>query len=207
MKLRDRIKDLRRVKASELRPHPSNWRVHPEAQQNALRGVLAEVGIADALLARECEDGSLMLIDGHLRSDLDPGTKWPVLILDVTEEEANMLLATVDPLAGMAEPDPEKLEALLAEVSSESEAVEAMLADLRERVGQFDVDGTDMPDLADGDREPFQQMTFTLHDSQAEAVKAAIDRAKAAGGFDGSLNENSNGNALARICEAYNGTG
>ena len=135
MKLRDRIKSLRRVKASDLRPNPRNWRMHPEAQQNALRGVLAEVGIADALLARELPDGTLELVDGHLRTDIDPNTKWPVLVLDVTKEEADKLLATVDPLAAMAEPDPEKLEALLAEVSTESEAVEAMLADLRDAAG------------------------------------------------------------------------
>jgi ParB-like chromosome segregation protein Spo0J len=61
--------------------------------------------------------------------------------------------------------------------------------------------------LPDGDRAPFQQMTFTLHDDQAEQVKAAIEAAKDMGPFD-SENENSNGNALARICEAFlNGNG
>ncbi|MCP4549634.1 MAG: hypothetical protein GY835_24530, partial [bacterium] len=57
MMIRDRIKELRRVKASELRPHPANWRTHPKAQQDALRGVLAEIGYADALLCRELPDG------------------------------------------------------------------------------------------------------------------------------------------------------
>ena len=59
--------------------------------------------------------------------------------------------------------------------------------------------------LPDGDKQPFQQMTFTLHDSQADAVRRALDAAKDAGGFDGSPNENSNGNALARIAEAFLG--
>lgn len=44
MTIRDRIKELRRVKASELRPSPRNWREHPEAQRAAIEGVLAEVG-------------------------------------------------------------------------------------------------------------------------------------------------------------------
>ena len=65
MKIRDRIKELRRVPASELQPNPKNWRTHPQAQQDALRGVLAEVGYAGALLARETPEGGLMLIDGH----------------------------------------------------------------------------------------------------------------------------------------------
>lgn len=56
--------------------------------------------------------------------------------------------------------------------------------------------------LPDGERAPFQQMTFTLHDEQVEQVKTALGVAKALGPFD-SPNENSNGNALARICEAF----
>ncbi len=58
-------------------------------------------------------------------------------------------------------------------------------------------------DLPDGDREPFQQMTFTLHDTQVEQVKAALTASKALGEFVDSKNENSNGNALARICETF----
>ena len=46
MQIRDRIKELRRVPASELLPNPKNWRTHPVAQQDALRGVLAEIGRA-----------------------------------------------------------------------------------------------------------------------------------------------------------------
>jgi len=41
MNIRDRIKELRRVRAGDLQPHPKNWRTHPE-EQNALRGILAE---------------------------------------------------------------------------------------------------------------------------------------------------------------------
>lgn len=59
-----------------------------------------------------------------------------------------------------------------------------------------------MPELSDADRSSFQQMTFTLHESQIAPVLAAIAQAKAAGPFDGP-NENSNGNALARIAAAY----
>ena len=46
-------------------------------------------------------------------------------------------------------------------------------------------------------------MTFTLHDEQSETVREAIKLAKAQGAFTDSTNENSNGNALARICETY----
>jgi ParB-like chromosome segregation protein Spo0J len=60
----------------------------------------------------------------------------------------------------------------------------------------------EMPELASGDREPIQQMTFVLHDEQAQQVKAAIEAAHKFGDYD-SPNENRNGNALARICETF----
>ena len=127
MQIRDRIKDFRRVPASQLRPHPRNWRTHPPAQQDALRGVLAEIGYADALLARELADGSLELVDGHLRAETTPEALVPVLVLDLDEAEALKLLATLDPLAAMAESDAEMLSGLLAEVETDNAAVRAML--------------------------------------------------------------------------------
>ena len=59
------------------------------------------------------------------------------------------------------------------------------------------------PQLPDGDGSGFQQMTFTLTDAQVLEVKNAVQAAKAAGPFGETGNENSNGNALARIVEAY----
>jgi hypothetical protein len=127
MKIRDRIKELRRVRASNLRPHPKNWRTHPAAQRDALRGVLAEIGYADALLARELPDGSLELIDGHLRAETTPEVEVPVLVVDLDDAEAAKLLALLDPLAAMAETDQNLLVALLAEVETQNEAVRRML--------------------------------------------------------------------------------
>jgi len=137
MKIRDRIKEFRRVPAGELRPNPANWRTHPEAQQNALRGVLAEVGIAAAVIARELPDGTLELIDGHLRTDVLPGEEIPTLILDVNEAEAAKLLATFDPLGKMAAADPAKLDALLREVETGSEALSELLAELAAEAGLY----------------------------------------------------------------------
>src|SRR5437899_4331609 len=111
--LRDRVVELRRVKASQLLPDPRIWRRHPPAQAEALRALLAEVGWANACLARQTEDG-LVLIDGHLRREVASDALVPVLVLDVTESEAQTLLAALDPLAGMAVADPDALRALLA---------------------------------------------------------------------------------------------
>ena len=130
MRIRDRIRELRRVPAGQLRPNPKNWRTHPPAQRDALKGLLAELGYCDALLVRELEDGALELVDGHLRAEETPDMEVPVLVLDVSAEEAEKLLLTLDPLASLAEADTDALTSLLASVDTDSEAVQAMLAEL-----------------------------------------------------------------------------
>jgi DNA modification methylase len=127
IQIRDRIKELRRVPAKELLPNPKNWRRHPKAQVAALRGLLNEIGYADALLARQLPDGRLMLIDGHLRKETTPDQEVPVLVLDVSEAEADKILLTLDPLAAMAESDSERIKALLATVQTNSDAVQDLL--------------------------------------------------------------------------------
>jgi len=123
MQIRDRIKEFRRVEAAELKPNPKNWRTHGKDQQNALRSVLAEVGVAGAVIARELDDGSLMIIDGHLRTETLPDQLVPVLVLDVDEDEADILLATFDPIGSMASTDKEMVGELLDSISTNNEAV------------------------------------------------------------------------------------
>ena len=123
MKIRDRIKSFRRVPAKDLLPNPRNWRTHPKAQREALRGILAEVGFADACLARELPDGTLRLVDGHLRVEESPDAKIPTLILKLTDAEEAKLLAVLDPLAAMAETDADALGALAAGLDFQSDAL------------------------------------------------------------------------------------
>lgn len=63
----------------------------------------------------------------------------------------------------------------------------------------------EFPEISAGDKEPFQQITFTLHDSQAKIVKDAVARAIKSLDKDLSVNANANGNAIAKICEHFNG--
>lgn len=144
MKIRDRIVELRRVSASELHPHPKNWRTHPKHQMDAMRGVLSEIGFAGAEIARELPDGSLQLIDGHARAEIAGDSKIPVLILDVDETEANKILATFDPIGALAETDGEKLDAVLRDVDTGNEALQEMLASLAD---EADLYLDDQPDV------------------------------------------------------------
>jgi hypothetical protein len=69
---------------------------------------------------------------------------------------------------------------------------------------QFNINEIGFPTMPTGDKNGFQQMTFTLSNEQVEQVKQAIDKSKKVGAFIDTGNENSNGNALARICEIFN---
>jgi hypothetical protein len=62
--------------------------------------------------------------------------------------------------------------------------------------------------LPDGDKAPFQQMTFTLADEQAMVIKNAIDDIKGTDEYkyaETMGNENSNGNALYLIVAQWAG--
>lgn len=72
------------------------------------------------------------------------------------------------------------------------------LEDLLGSVGE-----EDFPELGAGEKEPFQQMTFSLHDDQVAIVDKAIKKAKLNKKYKSKLNDNSNGNALAFICKEF----
>jgi hypothetical protein len=127
---RNRIKGLRTVRASDLRANPRNWRTHPKEQHDALRAILKEVGWASALVAREMPDGTLMLIDGHLRADAAADEEVPVVIVDVTEQEAEKLLLSMDPLASLAEANAQALDGLLRDAQTGESALAGMWEDL-----------------------------------------------------------------------------
>ena len=136
MEVRNRIKELRWVRASELVPHGRNWRVHTPQQTAALKGLLAEIGYADALIGRILPDGKIGLIDGHLRKSATPKMEVPVLIVDLNDEEADKLLLTLDPLASMAEADQNKVMALLETVRTDSQAVASLLERIAGEAGR-----------------------------------------------------------------------
>jgi hypothetical protein len=59
--------------------------------------------------------------------------------------------------------------------------------------------------LKEGDKEPFQQMTFTLADEQAEFIKSQLELSKQMGECETFGNTNTNGNALFNIVQQWAG--
>lgn len=183
--IRDRVSRLVRVPASDLVPHPENWREHPPEQRAALTGALSELGWADAVLAREDEDGRLIVIDGHLRRDLAGDAVVPVLVLDVDEDEARKLLLTLDPLAGMAKANAGMVQALLERVEIENRDLLALAESIAPPVA---IEGLTDPDAVSVEVEPVTKLgdlwTLGAHrllcgdSTKAEDVARLLDGSK-----------------------------
>jgi hypothetical protein len=118
--IRNRIRGHRRVRAGDLLPHELNYRLHPEAQREALSALYRTVGFARSLLAYELPDGRLKLIDGHLRREMHPDQEVDVEVLDLNDAEARLLLLSLDPLAALAGRD-EDVHAELAKLTPSDE--------------------------------------------------------------------------------------
>ena len=143
--MRNRVKELRFVKASQLIPCADNWRLHPKRQRDLMKNVLQTIGYADALVARETEDGALALIDGHLRADVSPDVEVPVLVVDLNEREAKELLLVHDPIGALAERDDEALFRLLEDFETTNETLERFIGE------EFKLD------LSNDDAKPLQE--------------------------------------------------
>ena len=134
---RNRVTALEYHVAGDIQDHPHQWRTHPKAQSDVLRGILDEVGVAGAMLVYRSAraNGALVRIDGHGRKDLDPSASWPCLVLDVDDREADKLLATYDPIGAQAGADAAKLDELLRGVSTGSAALQTLLSEVMGKAG------------------------------------------------------------------------
>lgn len=118
-----------------LESNPENWRKHPERQMRAISTSIKENGWAGALLYNEVTG---RLIDGHARKELVKQTakeagmdRVPVIVGRWTLEQERRILATLDPIAAMAEADHAMLKSLTAKVSQELESISSL--DVQER--------------------------------------------------------------------------
>lgn len=137
---KNRIIETADMAVKELKANPKNWRKHPTAQQNALAGVLDEVGwVTQVIWNRQTGH----LVDGHLRVELAAKRKEktiPVNVVDLSPKEEAMILATFDPIAAMAEADRQMLAGLMESIETEDEQIREMLQGLADE--QPDYSGT-----------------------------------------------------------------
>lgn len=113
----------------QLLANPRNWRIHPKEQQDAVEAALGQVGWVKHVIVNKTTGH---VVDGHLRVGLAlrrGEQEVPVAYVELTEDEERAVIATLDPLAALAESDDEAYEALLGELNAPSEGNGQGLAD------------------------------------------------------------------------------
>jgi DNA modification methylase len=139
----------------QLLANPRNWRVHPKHQQDALGGVLDQVGFVQSVIVNQRTG---YVVDGHARIALAITCQQPtvpVVYVDLDDAEEKLILATLDPLAALAGADDGQLAALLAEVSTSDDALSQLLRDLAPPVvKQLNPDDADLTPPAEPTTQP-----------------------------------------------------
>jgi ParB family chromosome partitioning protein len=191
-----------------------NSRTHDERQIDVLCKSITEYGFTNPILI----DGDRGVIAGHGRimaaEKLELVEVPCIELRHLTNEQKRAYLIADNAIADMSTFN----EALLAQELADLSGVGIEATDLGFDAAEVDrlmeIMGTEFakpldswPTLPSGDRAPIQQVTLTLHDDQVATLKRAIEKARGMGPFVDTGNENSNGNAVARICEAFLGEG
>jgi hypothetical protein len=191
-----------KVKISDVKSNPNNPRIIKDDKFKKLVQSLKDLPEM-AEVRPIVVNTDMVVLGGNMRLKAMKEAGWkevPVEIVDWDEQKQKQFI--IKDNVGFGEWDWDQL---ANEWDAES------LGEWGLDVGGFDVNAADMTDefsLPDGDKEPFQQMTFTLADEQAEQIKNAISDIKETDDYkyaETMGNENSNGNALYLIVMQWAG--
>jgi len=122
--IRDRITKVAQARLGDFESHPLNPKFHPDEQRQLVGSLMREIGWVGALLAWKSEraGGKWVCLDAHLRKDLAPDFEGWVLYTDLTDAEADLMVALYDESGRLAQIEPDKLKALQERIE-ESELV------------------------------------------------------------------------------------
>ena len=185
------------ISVDALKPYENNARKHEKKDIDNIAKSIEKYGMCDAI-GIWGDDNVIVEGHGRLMACKQLGIKEvPCVRLDhLTDEQRREYAIAHNATAELSVWDDGFLSRELAEL------------DLSEFDFDFEIQ-TCSPDdfdeefqLANGDREPIQQMTFTLHDEQAELIKYAMECVKddISETFG---NTNKNGNALYEVIRQW----
>jgi ParB family chromosome partitioning protein len=193
---------IEHLEIDSLIPYARNSRTHSDAQVAQIAASIKEFGFTNPVLIDE--DGGIIAGHGRVMAARKLKLKEvPCIRLShLTETQKRAYVIADNKLALNAGWDNEMLQVEFADLGELKFNLELTGFTLDE-IGIFDAEEVPMPSLADGEKEPYQQKTFTLHDEQAAIVDDAIMLARTNPLADTGINENTNGNALALICQQW----
>ncbi|WP_225132940.1 ParB/Srx family N-terminal domain-containing protein [Bradyrhizobium yuanmingense] len=189
-----------------LRPYERNSRRHSPEQIEQIAASIRQWGWTMPILA--ADDGMVLAGHGRLAAGkLLAIPEVPVIVARGWSDQQKRAYVIADNrLTDASEWDDEMLRLELNDLLeggfelSLTGITESELSRLSVGVGELEA----MPELPDGDRSPYRDMTFILFGDQWEtvdrAIKLAIQPRKPG---DANPNRSPQGNALARICEEY----
>jgi ParB-like chromosome segregation protein Spo0J len=187
---------LELIAIDKLIPYANNARTHSDEQIKKIQASIREFGFVNPVLI----DKDCGIIAGHGRVEAakrECMTEIPcVWVEHLTEAQKKAYILADNKLAELAGWDFDLLSLELAELADFD------MSDFGFEIISPDDYGEDLS-LPDGEKEPFQQMTFTLADSQVEFIKTKLNEAKENNTVETFGNENSNGNALFRVVKEW----
>lgn len=186
---------------SDLIPYAMNARTHSDEQVMQIASSIKEFGFTANILIDET--GGIIAGHGRVMALSKLGEKEVpcTVITGLTEAQKKALVLADNKLALEAgwDEDVLKLELIkLEEIGYDFNDIMNFEFEDEEINEDFEVE------LPSGDRNPIQNMTFTVSDEQHELIEQVLKIAKEFPLQDpAGINENSNGNALYYICEMF----
>ena len=194
---------IENLRISELKPDPENARKHDAANLRAIKSSLTAFGQRKPIVVTS--DNIVAAGNGTLQAAKELG--WlDINVVRIPDDwsaaQVKAFALADNRTAELAEWDSD----VLASQAIELEALGIELESFgftESDLGVFDVKPIDAPSLDDGDKKEIEQITFTLHTTQAEIIRQAIANAKLNEELDSSVNANGNANAITQICRMY----
>ena len=188
---------------TELIPYGANSRTHSDEQVLQIAASIKEFGFTNPVLL----DGDGGIIAGHGRimaaRKLGMFTVPSIVLHHLTDAQKRAYVIADNKLALNAGWDDDLLASEIQGLIDEEYDVD-LIGFTQDELDELlsSVNEIGMPELSNEEPE-FQQKAFTLHNDQMSFVDDAIKLAKTDPLVDTGINENSNGNALALVCEQW----
>lgn len=193
--MKDLKLEIAYVPVGQLTPYKNNAKLHPQEQIDQIKASINEFGMIDPI-AVWGEDNIIVEGHGRLLACQQLGIETvPIIRLDnLTEDQRKAYTVAHNQLTMNSGFDNNMLAVELESIDLDMSAF---------GFDEFALDqnfGTDF-ELPEGDKSELEQITFTLHTRQAQAIRAALERVGECSETFG--NTNKNGNALYEVVRQW----
>ena len=202
--LRDNV-----LPVQSLKFDPQNVRVHDETNMTAVRNSLQRFGMRHAVIVRG-EENIVIAGNARLQAAIDLGWEYvPVTYAnDLSDSEATLLAITDNKTSDLGGWNEDLLSNVLKEIEDEDVSINDMcnlgwsdkeLSDL----GVLEITEAEIDTPESSPSESFCKMSFTVHESQKEAIDQALTQMIEQGLGESKFNDDKMGNALHEICSRF----